>query len=194
MIHLTGYKINEEIFKSNSSTIFRGTRVVDNCPVVIKLLNNEYPTDKELTLFNREFEIMRDLDGSGGVVKAYSLEKHNNSLAIVMEDIGGKSIAQGLKNFNMSFDEKLTLAIKITQSLVQVHYKNIIHKDVNPSNFIWNTKTNEVKIIDFGLSTELTREASQSIDLNILKGTLDYISPEQTGRINRPIDYRTDLY
>ncbi|WP_207642419.1 diguanylate cyclase [Pseudobacteroides cellulosolvens] len=193
MIHLTGYKINEEIFKSNISTIFRGTRVLDNCPVVIKLLNNEYPTEKELSLFKREFEIMEKLEGSG-VVKAYSLEKYNNSLAIVMEDVGGDSISKGLRKFEMGLNDKLALSIKITQSLVQVHQKNIIHKDVNPSNFIWNIKTNEVKIIDFGLSTELTREASQFINLNILEGTLNYISPEQTGRINRPIDYRTDLY
>jgi serine/threonine protein kinase len=99
-----------------------------------------------------------------------------------------------LKTFKADIDEKLSLAIQMTNSLIQLHKENIIHKDVNPSNYIWNSKTNQVKIIDLGISAELIREASQCVNLNVLEGTLDYISPEQTGRINRSVDYRTDLY
>ncbi|MDP4180019.1 MAG: AAA family ATPase [Bacillota bacterium] len=190
---MIGYKISEEIFKSENSTIFRGTRDLDNQPVIIKLLNSEYPTDKELSFFIREYEIMYKIAGDG-IIKVYALKKYKNSLVIIMEDIGGESIDKALKTIELSLAEKLELAIKITKSLIQTHQQNIIHKDVNPTNLIWNNKTNQVKIIDFGLSTELTREASQCINLNILEGTLDYISPEQTGRINRPVDYRTDLY
>ncbi len=193
MIHLTGYKIKEEIFKSENSTIFRGARDSDNCPVVIKLLNREYPSTKELSAFIREYEIMNKIT-LDGIIKAYKMEKCNNSLAIIMEDIGGESVARVLQSIKSGISEKLQLAIQMTNSLLQLHRQNIIHKDVNPSNFIWNYKTNKVKIIDFGISAELIREASQCVNLNVLEGTLDYISPEQTGRINRPIDYRTDLY
>ncbi|NLL05270.1 MAG: AAA family ATPase [Clostridiaceae bacterium] len=193
MIHLTGYKIKEEIFKSENSTIFRGTRDSDNRPVVIKLLNREYPSAKELSAFIREYEIMKKIT-LDGIIKAKKMEKCNNSLAIIIEDIGGESIAGVLQSIKLGVSEKLHLAIQMTNSLLQLHSQNIIHKDVNPSNFIWNYKTNVVKIIDFGISAELIREASQCINLNVLEGTLDYISPEQTGRINRPIDYRTDLY
>ena len=193
MIHFTGYKIIEEIYKGENSTILRGTRDSDGCPVVIKLLNREYPSAKELSNFIREFEIMNKIT-QDGIIKAYNLEKYNNSLAIIMEDIGGESVANILKSFEAGIDEKLSLAIQMTNSLIQLHKENIIHKDVNPSNYIWNNRTKQVKIIDFGISAELIREASQCVNLNILEGTLDYISPEQTGRINRPIDYRTDLY
>lgn len=193
MIRLTGYKIKEEIFKSDNSSIYRGTRVSDNYPVVIKLLNREYPTSKELSAFSREYEIMNRLSGDG-IIKAYSIVKYNNSLAIIMEDIGGEPIATTLQSIKAGIAEKLSLAIKMTHSLIQTHQQNIIHKDVNPTSFIWNYKTNQVKIIDFGISAELIRESPQSIDQNVLEGTINYISPEQTGRINRPIDYRTDLY
>lgn len=193
MIQFTGYKVTEEIYNSENSKIFRATRDSDSIPVVIKMLNREYPSAKELSAFIREYEIMNKVTQEG-IIKAYSLEKYNNSLAIIMEDIGAESVARVLKSFKAGINEKLSLAIQMTESLIQLHKHNIVHKDVNPSNFIWNINTHQVKIIDFGISAELMRESSQSINLNILEGTLNYISPEQTGRINRPIDYRTDLY
>ncbi len=193
MIRFAGYKIIEEISIDSNSIILRGTRNLDNCPIIIKILNKEYPSSKELSDFIREYEIMDRITGDG-IMKAYSMEKYNNSRAIIMEDIGGESVDKILHSTKLDLVEKLSLAIKMTQCLIQLHKQNIIHKDVNPSNFIWNYKTNQVKIIDFGISAELMREASQCINLNILEGSLNYLSPEQTGRINRPIDYRTDLY
>ena len=193
MIHFAGYKIIEKISTDSNSIILRGTRNLDNCPVIIKLLNKEYPSTKELSDFIREYEIIDRIIGDG-IIKAYSTEKYNNSLALIIEDIGGESVDKILHSIKLDLMEKLSLAIKMTQCLIQLHNQNIIHKDVNPSNFIWNYITNQVKIIDFGISAELIREASQCINLNILEGSLNYLSPEQTGRINRPIDYRTDLY
>ena len=193
MINLSGYKVIEEIFKSENSTIYRGTRDSDSFPVVIKLLNREYPSDKELSAFKREYEIMNKID-QNGIIKAYNMEKLDNSLVIIMEDINGESIARVLKSVNTGLAEKLLLAIQMTNSVIQLHKNSTIHKDINPNNFIWNYKTNQVKIIDFGISAEVAREASQCTNLNLLEGTLDYISPEQTGRINRSIDFRSDLY
>lgn len=193
MIHLAGYKIDKDIYRGANSTVLRGIRLSDNCPVVIKLLNREYPSAKEISAFNREYHIMSRLS-CNGIIRVYSLEKSKNRLAIVMEDIGGESVDKVLKSINANILEKLSLAIQMTDSLIQIHQNNIIHKDINPTNFVWNYETNQVKIIDFGISTELVREAPQSINLNILEGTFEYISPEQTGRINRPVDYRTDLY
>lgn len=193
MINLPGYQIKEVIFKSYRSIIFRGFRDSDNAPIIIKLLNHEYPSAKEISQFQREYEIAAKLMGDG-IIKVYHLEKYNNSLAIVMEDFGGESIANALHVTKLSLADKITLAIKMVDSLIQIHQQNIIHKDVNPSNLIWNPQTGQLKIIDFGISSELTREISQLSNMHLLEGTLGYISPEQTGRMNRPIDYRTDLY
>jgi diguanylate cyclase (GGDEF)-like protein len=193
MINLSGYQLNELIFKSYKSVIYRGIRNADSLPVIVKILNSEYPQDKDISAFFREFEITRKLTGSK-IIRVYSIEKYNNSYAMVMEDIGGMSIAQIIQNVKLNFIEKISLAIKIAELLIQTHQHNIIHKDINPSNIIWNRSNNLIKLIDFGISTELTRELAQPVNLNILEGTIEYISPEQTGRMNRPLDYRTDLY
>jgi histidine kinase len=193
MTNLSGYELKELIFKSYKSVIYRGKRNADNLPVIVKILNCEYPQDKEISAFFREFEITQKLTGSK-IIRVYSIEKYNNSYAMVMEDIGGMSIAQNIQNVKLNFIEKISLAIEIAELLIQTHQQNIIHKDINPTNIIWNRSNNQIKLIDFGISTELTKELTQPVNLNILEGTMEYISPEQTGRMNRPLDYRTDLY
>jgi histidine kinase len=193
MVHLPGYTIKTEIFRGENSTILSGIRNCDNCPVILKFLNREHPAPIELSAFIREYEIINKISGDR-IIKTYGVEKYNNSLFIVLEDIGGESIDKVLQSIKPGITEKISLAIQMTQSLIQIHQNNIIHKDINPTNFIWNYKTNQLKIIDFGISAEIIREASQCINLNVLEGSLDYLSPEQTGRINRPLDCRTDLY
>ncbi|MGE5670143.1 MAG: ATP-binding protein, partial [Fibrobacterota bacterium] len=193
VINIPGYTAKETIVSSGTTTIFRGIRLSDSCPVVVKLLNREYPSAKELSVFIREFELLNKIHGDG-IIKVFGVEKYQNSLAIILEDIGGQSVDRIVQSANFGVSEKLALAIQMTNSIIQIHQQNIIHKDVNPTNFICNRVTNQVKLIDFGIAAELSREAAQCVNLNVLEGTLDYISPEQTGRINRPVDYRTDLY
>jgi diguanylate cyclase (GGDEF)-like protein len=193
VISIPGYTTVEAIVSSGSTKIFRGIRLSDSCPIVIKLLNQEYPTTKERTVFLREYDILNKINGDG-IIKVFGVEKYRNSLAIILEDIDGESVDRICRSADLEIFEKLALAIQITESIVQIHQQNIIHKDINPSNIIWNRSKNQVKLIDFGIAAELLREASQCVNLNILEGTLNYMSPEQTGRINRPVDYRTDLY
>jgi len=192
MIQLTGYKIKEQLSKGGNSIVFKGIREADNLPVIIKLLAKEYPSAKEITDFTHEYQIM-DKAACDAIIRPYEIIT-GNSHAIIMEDIEGESVEKVLKHIKTDMGEKLSLAIKMTHSLAQLHKYNIIHKDINPTNFIWNYKTGEVRLIDFGISAEAAREAPQFVNLNYLEGTLSYISPEQTGRINRPIDHRTDLY
>ncbi len=193
MLQLEGYRIYEELSKNRNSTIYRGVRESDGVAVIVKYLNREYPSSEELADFIREYELMKKL-ACNGMAKAYAMEKCQNSLAIIMEDIGGDSVSRILKKAKLDLREKLSLAILMTRALAQLHQKNIVHKDINPTNFIWNVETNRLVIIDFGISSEIMREPTQSSNRDLLEGTLDYISPEQTGKTNRPIDYRTDLY
>ena len=88
----------------------------------------------------------------------------------------------------------LTLAIQITAILAGVHQHQVIHKDINPSNIVLNPQTGQVKLIDFGISTRLAHETATFRNPEVLEGTLAYLSPEQTGRMNRAIDYRSDFY
>lgn len=191
MINLPEYEIKDQIFKGNKSTIFRGVRNSDGISIIIKVLANEYPTIKELASFRREYEIATRLTGNK-IINVYNLKNYSNSLAIIMEDFGGKSLADLLILNKFSLEKKLSLAVDITDALMQIHRQNIIHKDINPSNIVWNMDTNQLKVIDFGISSDLSIEKHQN--LCALDGTLLYVSPEQTGKVNRIIDYRSDLY
>ncbi|HEY9060697.1 MAG TPA: diguanylate cyclase [Pseudobacteroides sp.] len=191
MINLPGYEVKEKIFKSINSTVYRGLCKSDNSMVIIKVMNNEYPTSEELASFRREYEIINKISGDR-VIKVYNIDIYNNGLAIIMEDVKGKSLADILKANKMSLTEKLRLAINITEAIMQIHKHNIIHKDITPSNIIFNIENNDLRIIDFGISTGLSMEKPQN--LSTLEGTIPYISPEQTGKVNRIVDYRSDFY
>jgi predicted ATPase/class 3 adenylate cyclase/GAF domain-containing protein len=193
MISVSGYKIKEKLYESPRTAIYRGFRNKDNTPVILKILNNEYPSPEEIASFKREYEITRNLN-TDGVIKVYGLKKFKHSLMMSLEDFGGKSLTKALTSRKLSLNEFLQLAIQLTAILGEIHQKRIIHKDINPSNIIWNPAIDQVKIIDFGISTALSLETPAIFNPNVLEGTLPYMSPEQTGRMNREIDYRSDFY
>ena len=193
MTAILGYEILEKLYESDGSLVYRGKRSPDKKLVILKILKQEYPNLEAIARFKQEYEILRNLN-LPGVVKAYSLERYQNSLAIIFEDFGAKSLQVLITERFLTLVEFLTLAIQIVESLAQIHQQQIMHKDINPSNIIFNPTTGQLKIIDFGISTILSRENPTIRNPNVLEGTLPYMSPEQTGRMNRAIDYRTDFY
>jgi predicted ATPase/signal transduction histidine kinase len=194
-----GYRITEQIYSGSKTLVYRGIREQDQKPVVLKLMRNEYPTFAEIAQFRNQYIITKNLDLSG-ILRTYSLEIYHNSYILVMEDFGGISLQDWrLENKKkeenwLSLDEFFHIAIKIAFTLEGLHRNRIIHKDIKPANILINPTTDEIKIIDFSLATLLPREIQFLTNPNILEGTLAYISPEQTGRMNRGIDYRTDFY
>ncbi|MGB7521490.1 MAG: AAA family ATPase [Spirulinaceae cyanobacterium] len=193
MINVPGYKILSQIHESTNSLVFRGIREQDRQPIILKVLKQNYPTPEEIRRYQQEYTILRNLEIEG-VVTAYSLEKYRHTLVIILEDFGGESLQILAKEKPLALDDFLLIASKIVTILGQVHAAKIIHKDINPSNIVFNPTTGKLKLIDFGISTVFAQENSPSTNPLILEGTLAYISPEQTGRMNRYLDYRSDFY
>ena len=194
MIALAGYENFMQIHDSADSQVYRARRVRDNQPVIIKFLNRDYPTPEQIRRYKQEYQLTCQLK-LPGVIRAYSLEQWQRTYGIAFEDFGGISLKRWLqKRKKLQLSEFLSLAIAITESLGQIHSQNIIHKDINPANIVFNPSTQQLKIIDFGIATQLTRENPTVKNPHVLEGTLAYISPEQTGRMNRGLDYRTDFY
>jgi len=200
MTSIPGYHNLAQIYESANSQVYRGNRgEPDNQAVILKVLKQDYPTPQELTRYKQEYEITRNLNIEGAI-KALAIEPYQRTLVIIFEDFGASSlkllmderISAGTRA--MPLQEFLRLAIQIAQSLGAIHAANIIHKDINPSNIVLNPETEQLKIIDFGISTVLTRSNPSLSHPNVLEGTLAYLSPEQTGRMNRYLDYRTDFY
>jgi len=193
MITIPGYQILAQIYESTKSLVYRGHRERDAQTVILKLLKQDYPTPAELTRYKQEYEITRSLNLEG-VVRAYGLHKYNNTLVMFLEDFGGESLKILMKSRKLKLEEFLSLAIRITEILGEIHQRNIIHKDIKPSNIVFNPTTGQLKVIDFGVATQLSRENPTIKNPNLLECSLAYISPEQTGRMNRVIDYRSDFY
>ncbi|AFY36419.1 ATP-binding sensor histidine kinase [Calothrix sp. PCC 7507] len=196
-INIPGYQVSEELYNGSRTLVYRGVRETDSLPVVIKLLKNPYPSFSELLSFRNQYTIAKNLN-SPLIVQTYSLEPYQNGYALVMEDFGGIS----LKNYFTSHqgryiasgEEFLQIAIALCNTLDILYRERIIHKDIKPANILINPETKQVKLIDFSIASLLPRETQTLINPNGLEGTLAYISPEQTGRMNRGIDYRTDFY
>ncbi|MEG4233118.1 AAA family ATPase [Microcoleus sp. Pol11C3] len=193
MLSIPGIAVVTLLYESANSLVYRAIREADQQPLIIKLLKESYPTPQELLRYRTEYRITQELK-EVGVVRVYDLQKYQNSLVMLVEDFGGESLKIWMQQRKFSLKEFLQIAIATTETLGQIHSANIIHKDINTSNIVFNPATGQLKIIDFGISTQLTRERPSLKNPNILEGTLAYISPEQTGRMNRSIDYRTDFY
>ena len=190
---IPGYATLETLFHGRKHIVYRGIRERDRLPVLIKCLNTSYPGAEEVAQLKREYDIINSLD-IVGVVKALAVEMHHHQPALILEDIGGDPLAAYIASDTLDLSACLTIAIQIASTLGEIHRHEIIHKDINPQNIIVNLNTQRINLIDFSLASRLPRETPTLVHLQVLEATLVYISPEQTGRMNRAIDYRTDLY
>lgn len=193
-LELEQFQGEEVIYSGKHSLVYRACDPECQKKVVIKVLKSEFPSNEEIGKFKYEFETANSLKQIPGVIKVYSLEKYQNSLAIIMEDIGGDDLFTLLEKGRLNLQQFFDIALPIVDIMGQLNEKNVIHKDINPGNIIYNKETQTLRLIDFGISTDLERENFEFTNLKLLEGTLPYISPEQTGRMNRSIDYRSDYY
>ncbi|MEG3861079.1 trifunctional serine/threonine-protein kinase/ATP-binding protein/sensor histidine kinase [Microcoleus sp. herbarium12] len=192
---LTGYEIVDRIYSGTRTLVYRGFRTSDKQPVAIKVLRSKYPSFSELVQFRNQYTIAKNLN-LPGIIETYSLEAYQNSYALVMEDFGGISLKEWREQGETApnLRDFLQMAIDITNTLDILCRHRIIHKDIKSANILINPQTKEVKLIDFSIASLLPRETQTLMNPNVLEGTLGYLSPEQTGRMNRGIDYRTDFY
>ncbi|BAY98762.1 multi-sensor signal transduction multi-kinase [Tolypothrix tenuis PCC 7101] len=197
LFKILGYQIEQQIYAGDRTVVYRGIRKLDSHPVILKLMRNDYPSLNEVIQFRNQYNITKNLNICG-VVKPYSLEQYGNGYVLVMEDYGGVSLSHYLKQHlvggKLPLGEFFPIAIAITITLGELHRQRIIYKDIKPANILIHPETKQIKIIDFSIASLLPRESQQIQNPNVLEGTLAYISPEQTGRMNRGIDYRTDFY
>jgi len=192
-VQLVGYEVLEKLHEGISTIIYRGTLLTNGQPVIIKILKPEQATPDNLAHFRREFTILMGLN-SPQVISAYTLEPYQGSLAMTLEDIGGYALDRSLMHGSIDVAQCLLIATELAKAIGEIHQQRVIHKDINPSHIIWNSNTKQLRLIDFGLADNLSQQHILIQHPAALPGTLTYISPEQTGRVNRAVDYRTDFY
>lgn len=185
------YDIKETVAVSSRSLVRRAVRRADGLPVIIKSPAQELASGEDFLQFEFEFRLLQKLNVPA-VVSAIALERSADAIALILEDFGGENPVPSQQG--LPLDTFLQIAIQAAAGLGQIHDANIVHKDVKPSNLLVHAQTGLVKFIDFHLASELTSERQELTAVSQIQGSFPYISPEQTGRMNRELDYRSDYY
>ena len=193
MTTLPGFESGPLIHAGSRSRILRARRIRDGISVVLKTHASGRPSAPAVDRLRREWELGRSFDHPN-IVRYLGFEVGEESAAIVMEDFHGVSLAERIPVHGFAIDRFLDLALQLVRGLAAIHARHIVHKDVKPRNILIDSSGQQVKYIDFGVSAQLDVNERLSVAPNRLEGTLAYISPEQTGRMNRALDHRADLY
>jgi PAS domain S-box-containing protein len=196
---LNGYYIVQKIDENVNFLAYRAQRERDGRKVILKVCKPNHHYAKKLIHYKRDYEITHRLN-INNVIKAFELEPYQNTLVLILEDFGGKALNKLLdeskkaETVGLCIEFVLKLACKMVDGLGHIHAAGIIHNNINPSNIFYNSDTDELKFTDFGLASTISRETPAFKSPQAYDVPLKYISPEQTGRMNRTVDFRTDFY
>jgi predicted ATPase/signal transduction histidine kinase len=192
-VKFAGYEHVREISRDTRYAVYRASRIGDGAPVVVKTPAAEFPTaNQAATQLRREYEFLSGLDVPG-VAKPIGLEEDAGMPALIIEDAGSQTLKEWLRTTAFQTDTFLSMAIEIAEILARLHAKDLIHRDVNPSNIVVGADLRPT-LVDFEAATTISGLGPLGGVPAELECTLRYMAPEQTGRMNRLVDHRTDLY
>jgi PAS domain S-box-containing protein len=188
-----GYLL-ELIREGADFTLYRGRKHGSASPVLVVALT-EQPSPQSLRRLEHEYSLAAELDPAWAA-KPMALTRHEGRTVLVLKDPGGEPLDLVLgrdQGQPLDLTRVLRIAIGLTKAIGQVHQHGLIHKDIKPANILVDDVGN-VWLTGFGIASQQPHERQSPIPIEIIAGTLAYMAPEQTGRMNRSIDTRSDLY
>src|SRR5215467_5341402 len=186
---------SQVLWEDGERVFRRGWRLGDNgrqCAVLIVRPAADHPSRSSLDRLTHEYELRNDLDGAWAV-RPLDLVHDAGRTILVLEDVNGEPLDK-LLGSPMEVGRFLTLAIGITAAVGKLHQRGLVHKDIKPANILANVTAGAVWLTGFGIASRLARERQSHHPPETITGTLAYMAPEQTGRMNRSVDSRSDLY
>ena len=192
---LSGYTL-EPLHTDGELILYRGVRArpADGVrpSVLVVAPAGDYASPATLARLEHEYALTAELDPRWAV-RPVALGRHQDRTVLVLEDPGGEPLERRLGQ-PMEVEAFLRLAISLARVVGGVHAAGLIHKDIKPANVLVDSATGHVWLTGFGIASRLPRERQSPEPPESIAGTLAYMAPEQTGRMNRSIDSRTDLY
>ena len=195
MTELPGYVLESSLREGGEFTVQRGRRRSDSCPVLVVALAAEQPSPQSLRRLEHEFSLEADLDAAWAT-RPLALTHHEGRTLLILEDPGGVPLDRILAQREgqpIELTRFLRIALSVARALGEVHRHGLIHKDLHPANILVDD-ADTVRLTGFGIASRLPRERQAPLTPEVIAGTLPYMAPEQTGRMNRSIDSRSDLY
>ncbi|MBN1208715.1 MAG: AAA family ATPase [Myxococcaceae bacterium] len=190
MLHIPGYTLLGTLRSTGSTVLVHAIRDTDGLRGIIKTPLEPAPHERER--YRREFGILQRLGSVDGIPKAHACEAVLGRPVLLLEEVQGRPLSE-LIGKPLELSAFFELALSLASLLAQIHRHGVIHKDIKPSNIIV-TPQGQARLIDFGIATFQQVEHVDAVPASLIEGTLAYMSPEQTGRMNRLVDYRTDFY
>src|SRR5215471_11034189 len=160
--------------------------------VMMVLPAAEHPPRSSVDRLTHEYELKDELDDAWAV-RPLDLVRNASGTVLVLDDTRCEPLTR-LLGAPMEVKRFLSLAIAITVAVRKLHERGLVHKDIKPANILINGATGDVRLTGFGIASRLARERQAPHPPETIAGTLAYMAPEQTGRMNRSIDSRSDLY
>ncbi len=186
-----GYLLQKLLSSTPHSEVWQAARDAEPREVLLKLYLSG-PRQDPGSRAARELEILRRIE-MPGIPRALALDRSTEHPILVLERVPGVTLASQLAHGPLAVDAWLALAIELTDLVARIHEKRVLHKELTPENVRVERGTGKVWIVDFSFASELGAAELSGPDAS-LEGTLAYIAPEQTGRMNRGCDARSDLY
>ena len=196
MTEFKNFDITNTLYKGANTHVYRAVNTDDNQPVILKTTATAHPSPHETARYSHEYNALKTFKSNGleGVVKVMDLIMHDHRPYLVLEDSGGADLKTLQQSHPLSLDQLLDIAVKTASALGEIYQAHIIHKDIKPSNILYNPETGVLKLMDFSSASIISRETPTVESSMLMTATLPYMSPEQTGRMNRLVDWRTDFY
>src|SRR5271155_92770 len=161
-------------------------------PILLVACSDEYPSPRSLQRLEHEHALRAELDAEWAA-RPVELIRREDRLTLVLEDPGGEPLERMLGR-PMDVSQFLAIAVPLAAVIGRVHAQGLIHKDINPANILVDAESGGVRLTGFGIASRLPRERQAPGPPEVIAGTLAYMAPEQTGRMNRSVDSRSDLY
>ena len=191
MSRVPTYTILERIHEGAATVVHRGLRAADGARVALKLLRSDTPGPAEVERLRAEHAMLASLSVPG-IPRVFGLETVAGRLCLVMEELPGRPLDELLRAGRVELATALKIGVALAGVIGRLHLAGVIHKDIKPQNLLVDLDTGETRLVDLGVAALRSADAPERDD--VFDGTLAYLAPEQTGRMNRRVDPRADLY
>jgi len=192
MNSIKDYKLIKVFYETEHTRVYVADK--DSKKYFLTELAGHYPAPSETAQLKKEFSIRKE-SGISGIITPYEIVDTGSVFAVASEFVDGVSLKSYIKSGKkLSIKKTVSIGLKIAKALMGLHSLKLIHRDVRNSNIIVENNSGKVFLADFGLSAVTSKMGLQIYNPKTIEDTLTYISPEQTGRMNRDVDFRTDFY